>query len=175
MGEGQLQVLPLMEGCRGRSRSREGASSRSSSSSTRESKRFKRSEEIIENTTEEQDEITKKTCEGASFRVLANAGSGKTMSMILAASRLLAIILEVRILFLAYIKDIKEEVKKKAKEYLGEDRISVENYDSLLVNYYDSSAASQDFALSMRRVVQNDEDPLAENRGNLAWDLVIVD
>jgi ATP-dependent DNA helicase RecQ len=97
------------------------------------------------------------------------------MTMILAASRLLAIMPEVRILFLAYNKDIKEEVKKNAKEYLGEDRISVENYDSLLVNYYDSSTASQDFALSMRRVVQNDEDPLAENRGNLAWDLVIVD
>jgi hypothetical protein len=80
------------------------------------------------------------------------------------------------VLFLAYNKDIKEEVKEKAKRYLGgEDKISVENYDSLLVHYYDNSAASQDFALSMRRVVQTDEQPIVENRDNLAWDLVIVD
>jgi hypothetical protein len=104
--------------------------------------------------TSEQAQIRQLVLAGRSLRVLANAGSGKTRILLQAASEMTG-----PILFLAYNRDIKEEVQELVSQH-GLDHVTVENYDSLLVNYYDQSAASQDFALSMQAVLEEDRSVL---------------
>ena len=73
-------------------------------------------------------------------------------------------------LFLAFNRDIREEVQALVtKHCLG--HVDVENYDSLLVNFYDPRAASQDFQMSMRKVLGSDAPPYRPVR----WDAVFID
>lgn len=136
----------------------------------RSEKRQRRAEsrphsELLPRPTEEQLEILETIQRGFSFRVLANAGTGKTHTLLKAASRL-----RTSCLFLAYNKDIKEEVQDLAAGHRL-SQLDVENYDSVLVNYYDKRAACQDFQLSLQRILEEDAPPHTRRE----WSAVFID
>ena len=116
--------------------------------------------------TEEQRSILACLRRGTSLRIVANAGTGKTRTLLQAAA-------EARrsCLFLAFNRDIREEVQQWASSSPELQALDVENYDSLLVNYYDKTAAYQDFQLSMQRVLDEDAEPLTRKR----WEVVYID
>ena len=124
-------------------------------------------EALLPAPTEEQQRILERTFSGDSFRVVANAGTGKTRTLLRAAASL-----QKKVLFLAYNRDIKEEVQNLVETH-GLTNVDVENYDSLLVNYYDNQAASQDFQLSLQRIL--DEGDRAEPLKEMMWEAVFVD
>lgn len=115
--------------------------------------------------TAQQREICRCVLAGESFRIVANAGTGKTATALWAAAPL-----RKRVLLLAYNRDIRLEVQLQVQRR-GLEHISVENYDSLLLNFYDGNAASQDFQLSLQQVLDADTRPLR----SIAWDLVFID
>jgi len=124
-------------------------------------------EALLPDPTAEQRQILETAYFGDSFRVVANAGTGKTRTLLRAAASL-----QRKVLFLAYNRDIKEEVQKLVETH-GLTLVDVENYDSLLVNYYDSRAASQDFQLSLQRVLE--EGDRAKPLQEMSWEAVFVD
>ena len=124
-------------------------------------------EALLPDPTEDQQRILETVQLGYSFRVVANAGSGKTRTLLRAAA-----CLEKKVLFLAYNRDIKEEVQALVAEH-GLSLVDVENYDSLLVNYYDNKAASQDFQLSLQRVL--DEGDRARPLQEISWEAIFID
>lgn len=132
----------------------------------RKRKRDAPASELLPEPTREQREILQAVWQGQSLRVLANAGAGKTRVLLSAAAGLA----ESSCLFLAYNKDIREEVQQLASTH-GLKHLEVANYDSLLVNYYDKRAPSQDFQLSMLRVLESNVAP-SERR---AWSVVFID
>ena len=120
---------------------------------------------VLQRPTPEQAEILEAIWRGRSVRVIANAGTGKTKTLLEAAAGL-----KQSCLFLAYNRDIREEVQKLASQH-HLDHLDVENYDSFLVSYYDRRAASQDFQLSLQLVLENDAPPLSR----MAWGVVFLD
>ena len=124
-------------------------------------------DDLLPTPTEEQQQILEMVQLGCSFRVVANAGAGKTKTLLRAAASL-----EKKVLFLAYNRDIKEEVQLLAASH-GLSLVDVENYDSLLVNYYDNKAASQDFQLSLQKVLEAGDaaKPLQE----MCWEAIFID
>ena len=117
--------------------------------------------------TEEQRKIIDGVHRGESFSVVANAGTGKTRTLLQAAATL-----QQRTLFLAYNRDIREEVQRLVEVH-GLSHVDVENFDSLLLNYYDKKAASQDFQLCLQRVL--DEGDAARPLKDIVWETVFVD
>ena len=176
MGPGYIQVPCSLKMDEDRPESSGEASSRSASTdSGGDSHRSKRrrvqqpevANALLPAPTEEQQRILESAFFGGSFRVVANAGTGKTRTLLRAASTL-----QKKVLFLAYNRDIKEEVQNLV-EIHGLTHVDVENYDSLLVNYYDSRAASQDFQLSLQRIL--DEGDRAKPLKEMMWEAVFVD
>lgn len=139
--------------------------SRPGSARAEKREKRRRHEGLLSEPTPEQLAILSLVRSGASCRVIANAGTGKTRTLLKAADQLQA-----PCLFLAYNRDIKEEVQQLARKH-ELLHLSVENYDSLLVNFYDKQAASQDFQLSLQRVLEEDAPPLARR----AWSVVFID
>jgi len=117
--------------------------------------------------TREQLEVCRRILSGRSLRIVANAGTGKTATLLSAAEQLPQ---SRKVLFLAYNRDIRLEVQEEVQRR-DLRNVTVENYDSLLLNYYDGSAASQDFQISLHRVLETDRSPRCE----LGWDAVFVD
>jgi len=124
-------------------------------------------EMLLPSPTREQRVILEAASVGESFRVVANAGTGKTRTLLQAAASL-----KKRTLFLAYNRDIKEEVQKLVEAH-GLALVDVENYDSLLVNYYDGKAASQDFQLSLQRILE--EGDRARPLQEMSWEVIFID
>ena len=125
------------------------------------------SEQLLPQPTEEQRRIIDGVHRGESFCVVANAGTGKTRTLLQAAAAL-----QRKTLFLAYNRDIREEVQRLVEAH-GLCHVDVENFDSLLLNYYDKKAASQDFQLCLQRVL--DEGDAAKPLRDILWETVIVD
>ena len=117
--------------------------------------------------TREQREVCRRILSGRSLRIVANAGTGKTATLLHAADQLPK---SRKVLFLAYNRDIRLEVQEEVQRR-DLNNVTVENYDSLLLNYYDGSAASQDFQISLHRVLETDRSP----RCKLVWDTFFVD
>jgi hypothetical protein len=123
--------------------------------------------QLLSHPTEEQRSIIDAVHRGESFCVVANAGTGKTRTLLQAAMAL-----QKRTLFLAYNRDIREEVQRLVEAY-GLSHVDVENFDSLLLNYYDKKAASQDFQLCLQKVL--DEGDAARPLKDIVWETVFVD
>lgn len=122
--------------------------------------------ELLPRPTEEQRAVIAAVAAGRCVRVVASAGTGKTATLLRAAAELPG----KRILFLAYNRDIREEVQGKVALF-GLRHVQVENYDSLLLKHYDRTAATQDFQMSLQRILQQDSPPSEA----FAWDAIFVD
>jgi len=122
---------------------------------------------LLPHPTAEQREIVELARCGDSFAVVANAGTGKTRTLLKAAAAT-----QRRTLFLAYNRDIKEEVQRLVDAH-GLAHVDVENFDSLLLNYYDRKAVSQDFQLCLHRVL--DDGDGARPLKDMLWEAVFVD
>lgn len=124
--------------------------------------------------TAEQLEVLRAIRSGESCRIVANAGAGKTATILMAydddsAPRR-------RVLFLEYNRDLKEDVQARVQQSAAlRARVQATNYDSLLVQYYDAAAPSKDFALSLLAVVENDAPPYEDVDPPLAFDVLVLD
>lgn len=130
-----------------------------------------------------QREVIQAVRAGESCRVVANAGSGKTAT-ILAAYEVDEGLVggeggggapRRRVLFLEYNRDLKEDVQARvqASDALR-GVVEATNYDSLLVRYYDANAASKDFALSLLEVLDDDVPPRTDGEP-LSFDVLVID
>jgi hypothetical protein len=125
--------------------------------------------------TEEQEAICGLVARGLDVRVLAHAGTGKTQTMYAAVRRRLASLPGLRVLFLVYNRQIKEEARESLKD-VGE-RVKVHSYDAAVAEYYDATAPMTDFQLALQQALDADV-PVrlaAEGGEGLRFDLLVVD
>ena len=106
--------------------------------------------------TSRQKEVVDAVRGGGNLRVLAHAGAGKTQT-------LLSSLDEKETLYLTYNRDLKIDAKRRADVLLPEavkDKVFITNFHGFLYNFYDRRCATEDFDLSMRRVIREDSPPL---------------
>lgn len=91
------------------------------------------------------------------FHVIAHAGSGKTTAFLRC---LKSLPLERRTLLLEYNRDLKADARQKVQELQIGHFCSADNWDGVLVTYFDPSAPQVDFEVAMCRVLRSDARPL---------------
>jgi hypothetical protein len=120
---------------------------------------------LVPEATLDQDIVKAHVKRGESLRIVAHAGTGKTSTL------LWSFIGDARkVLFLEYNRDLRLEAKEKARE-AGLLTVSVHNYDSFLVEFYDPAAPSRDFQLALQRVLREDIKPLED----FSFEVLVVD
>lgn len=123
-------------------------------------------EALVPEPTLDQEELRRTVESGASFRVIAHAGTGKTTTLLWSLARCVCS----RALLLEYNRDLRLEARRLAQQ-AGLTHIEVHNYDSFLLEYYDKQAPSKDFQLALQRVLKTDGRPL---RG-FSYAVIVVD
>ncbi|MEX0598393.1 MAG: UvrD-helicase domain-containing protein, partial [Candidatus Paceibacterota bacterium] len=113
---------------------------------------------------EEQHKIIQTIIQGRNCVVDAVAGSGKTTTVLLLAIACP----NQKILQLTYNKDLKLDVREKAR-YYGIKNLEVQNFNSLIVNYYDRNGSTDK---SMRTVIATNAKPFREIP---KYDIIVVD
>jgi hypothetical protein len=106
-----------------------------------------------------------------SFRVICHAGTGKTQLMLDIMSAANKGCWLDRTLFLGYNRDLKEETRTRVDNLNLTNIVEVQNYDGIVVKYYDPHAAELDFALSLLRVIDQDTPPVIQ----LSFERIIID
>jgi hypothetical protein len=105
--------------------------------------------------TEEQQTVAEALRDGACFRVVAHAGTGKTTSLLVAARQCPGL----RIWFVGYNRKLKLDAQEAAERH-GCTNVCCTNFDSVLVKYYDPAAPSYGFDVCLARVVLEDRPAL---------------
>jgi len=119
--------------------------------------------------TSRQREVARAIVAGHDCRISANAGAGKTATILAACEELPG---DVRVLFLTYNRELKADVQQRvAASAALRQVVQATNFDSLLVQYYDSNAPFKDFGLALLEVLQHDGPPSAP----LSFDVLVVD
>ena len=114
----------------------------------------------------EQLKVAEKVALGENVRVTAHAGSGKTRTLI----ESLRPLRERQVLFLEFNRALRKEAYARVQEG-GLTHVNVQNYDSLLVNYYDRSAPDVGFEVSMQKALDLRSRPFREIR----FDVLVID
>lgn len=116
---------------------------------------------VEESPTAQQLAIRKSVLALENLRVTAHAGTGKTTTLIWAVGHFSGILPQRRVLFMEYNRDLRLDAKEKVKA-AGLHFVSVHNYDSFLLEFYDEAAPSHDFQLALNSVLEEDRAPIKE-------------
>lgn len=122
---------------------------------------------LVPDPTLDQEAVRNAVVAGRSLRVVAHAGTGKTTTLLWSLAGHAE---ESGVLFLEYNRDLRLEAKRAARE-AGLAHVSVHNYDSFLLEFYDRAAPSRDFQLALQRVLREGSPPLAP----FSFGVVVVD
>ena len=114
----------------------------------------------------EQRDVASALLAGENFRVVAHAGTGKTSRVLMAALSCPT----KNIWLVGYNRKLKLDAQRAA-ESVGCRNVMCTNFDSVVVNYYDPSAASNGFDLSLARLLATEREPLK----TLDFDVLIID
>lgn len=101
-----------------------------------------------------QRHVSELVAQGRNIRVSAHAGSGKTRTLIEALKH----IPDKAVLFLEFNKMLRKDAAARVRE-TNLTHVNVQNYDSVLVNYYDRNAPNTGFDIAMSRVIEQDIAP----------------
>ncbi len=116
--------------------------------------------------TEAQTRLCDCIARGGHVCATAHAGTGKTTTLIEALRRLP----RRECLFLEFNKALRLDAAGRVRDQEIRNT-NVQNYDSVLVNYYNRDAPNVGFELAMQRVVTQDRQPYR----SLAFDVLVVD
>lgn len=111
--------------------------------------------DLVPEPTLDQEAIRDAVEAGKSLRVVAHAGTGKTTTLLWSLARRPT----ERVLLLEYNRDLRLDAKRLARE-AGLAHVTVHNYDSFLLEYYDRTAPSRDFQMALQRVLRENIEPL---------------
>lgn len=123
--------------------------------------------ELIPDPTVDQEAIRDAMKSGKSFRMVAHAGTGKTTTLIWSVARQQT---TETVLLLEYNRDLRLEAKQIVRE-AGLTHVTVHNYDSFLLEFYDPLAPSRDFQMALQRVLRQNIMPLRAFK----YSVIIVD
>ena len=121
--------------------------------------------------TPEQRRVLELLLAGSAFRVIAHAGSGKTTAVVASLLEMQRLGDTRRSLIVGYNRKLRLDTQAKVCAS-GSDRISVSNFDSILIGHYAPDAAEVGFAVALDRVLKDDT-PLV--RRPPAFDVLVID
>lgn len=121
---------------------------------------------LVPEPTLDQEAIREQVSNGSSLRIVAHAGTGKTSTL------LWAFVGDPRkVLFLEYNRDLRLQAKELARLHGLSPLLTVHNYDSFLVEFYDPAAPSKDFQLALQQVLHKNTRPLMA----IDFDVIVID